>query len=64
MVKIYTCTVKKRYLNQKRIYTHRYVAIPIPSKFHHTLQPFIDKKLETALTMMKLKICLNINPKK
>ena len=64
MVKIYTRTVKKRYLNQKRVYTHRYVAIPIPSRFHPILEPFIDKKLEIALNAHadKLIITLTLNP--
>jgi hypothetical protein len=45
LVKIYTRTVKKRYLNQKRVYTHKYVAIPIPSRLHELLQPFFGKDL-------------------
>ena len=49
MVKIYTRTVKKSYLNQKRAYTHRYVAIPIPAKLHELLQPFFGKGLQFTI---------------
>ena len=63
MVKIYTCTVKKSYLNQKRVYTHRYVAIPIPSKLHELLQPFFGKDLQISIDAHTNSLTITLTPK-
>ena len=64
MVKIYTRIIKKRYLNEKRIYKHKYVAIPIPSKFHELLQPFLSKNLEITVDAHPNRLTVTLTPKK
>ena len=64
MVKIYTRIIKKRYLNEKRIYKHKYVAIPIPSKFHELLQPFLSKNLKITVDAHPNRLTVTLTPKK
>jgi integrase len=55
--------VKKRYLNQKRVYTHRYVAISIPSKLHGLLQPFFGKDLQITEDAHANSLTVTLTPK-
>jgi hypothetical protein len=55
--------VKKSYLNRKRVYTHRYVAIPIPSKLHGLLQPFFGKDLQITIDAHANSLTITLTPK-
>ena len=64
LVRIYTRIIKKRYLNEKRVYKHKYVAVPIPSKFHELLQPFLRKNLEITVDTRPNRLTITLTPKK
>jgi len=49
LVKIYSRIIKKRYFNTKRTYQHRHISIPVPSKFHKQLEPFLGQNLEMTV---------------
>jgi hypothetical protein len=58
MVKFQVGTVRKRYLNNKRLYEYKRISLNIPRKFHTLVNPFLGKQLnmevcakENALTI-------------
>jgi len=40
---------KKRYLHGKRTYTYERLYVPIPKKFHHKLETFLNKNLKVEV---------------
>jgi hypothetical protein len=64
LVRIYTRIIKKRYLNEKRVYKHKYVAVPIPSRFHELLQPFLRTNLEITVNASPNELTIILTPKK
>jgi hypothetical protein len=63
MVRLYTRMVKKRYLNQKRVYQYRYIAVPVPKKFHDVVQPFVGEDLAIAVAARPHQLTITLIPR-
>jgi len=46
VVKLQVGTVRKRYLNNKRLYEYRRVSLNVPRRFHSIVEPFLGKQLQ------------------
>jgi len=60
LVKIYSRIIKKRYLKQKHTYQHRHISIPVPSKFHEQIEPFLGHNLEMMVTHENNKLTITL----
>jgi len=57
-IKIYRRIAKKRYLKGKHVYEHLRIYVPIPSKFHNIIKPFLNQRLK--IEMVKQGDCIVI----
>jgi hypothetical protein len=48
LVKIYSRIIRKRYFG-RRTYEYRHISIPVPSRFHKQLEPFLNQNLEITV---------------
>jgi hypothetical protein len=46
-------TVKKRYLNNKRIYEYKRISLNVPRKFHKLVEPLLDRDFQVRVTAEK-----------
>ena len=46
-------TVKKLYLNKKRLYEYRRISLNVPRRFHRLVEPFLDKEFQMNVTTDK-----------
>lgn len=49
-VKIYRRLGKKRYLKGKHTYKHERIYVPIPSRLHDKIKPFLNQRLKIDIT--------------
>jgi hypothetical protein len=49
-IKLYRRLAKKRYLKGKHSYTHERISVPIPSRLHDMIKPFLNQHLEIDMT--------------
>lgn len=54
-------TVRKRYMNKKRIYEYKRVSLNIPTRFHKTVEPFLDKQLQMKMIAKDNAITITLN---
>lgn len=54
-------TVRKRYLNNKRLYEYRRISLTIPRKFHMAVEPFLGKQLEMEVSAKEGTITITLN---
>ncbi len=48
-VKLYRRLGKKRHLNGKHVYKHERIYVPIPSRLHDMIKPFLNQRLEIEM---------------
>ena len=53
MAKFQVGTVKKRYLNNKRIYEYKRISLNVPRKFHKLVEPLLDRDFQVRVTAEK-----------
>jgi hypothetical protein len=46
-------TVKKRYLNNKRIYEYKRISLNVARKFHKLVEPLLDRDFQVRVTAEK-----------
>ncbi len=50
MVRFQVGTVRKNYMNKKRLYAYKRISLNVPRKFHNLVEPFLDKDFEMEVT--------------
>ncbi|MBT0160531.1 hypothetical protein G4O51_11175 [Candidatus Bathyarchaeota archaeon A05DMB-2] len=63
-VKIYRRLSKKRYLEGKYMYEHLRIYVPIPSRFHKIIKPFLDQRLKIQITNKNNGLIITLHPLK
>ena len=63
-VKLYHRVGKKRYLKGKYLYQHDRIYLPIPSKLHDTIKPFLNQQLKIDVTDKDGVFIITLNPAK
>jgi len=61
LVKFQVGTVRKRYLNNKRLYEYRRVSLNVPRKFHKVVEPFLGKQLKMEISAKENVIIITLN---
>jgi hypothetical protein len=61
MVKIQVGTVRKRYLNNKRLYEYKRVSLNVPRRFHNVVEPFLGKQLQMKVNAKEGVITITLN---
>lgn len=49
IIKIYRRLAKKRYLRGKHTYEHERIYVPIPSRLHDIVRPFLNQRLKNTI---------------
>jgi len=63
-VKLYRRLGKKRYLKGKYSYEHERIYVPIPSKLHNTIKPFLNEHLKIEITNKNGSLIVALHPEK
>jgi len=63
-VRLYRRLGKKRYLKGKYVYEHERIYVPIPSRFHDTIKPFLNQPLKIQITNKNNGLIINLHPAK
>jgi len=63
-IKIYLRLGKKRYLKGKHTYEHKRIYLPIPSRFHDLIKPFLEQRLKIEVTSQNDGLVITLNPAK
>ena len=50
IIKIYLRMTKKRYLRGKHTYEYERIYVPIPSRLHDIVRPFLNQRLKISIT--------------
>lgn len=50
IIKIYGRLAKKRYLGGKYTYKYERIYVPIPSRLHDIVRPFLNQRLKISIT--------------
>ena len=53
IIKIYRRLAKKRYLRGKHTYEYERIYVPIPSRSHDIVRPFLNQHLKISITSKK-----------
>jgi hypothetical protein len=61
-MKIHRRKTKKRYLGKKNVYEYDVLSVTIPTKFHKTVETFLDKDLDIEVKSDKNKITIVLKP--
>jgi hypothetical protein len=54
-------TVRKRYLNKKRLYVYRRISLNVPRRFHKLVEPFLGKHLQMNVTANEETVTITLN---
>jgi hypothetical protein len=63
-VKIYRRLAKKRYLDGKYLYAHERLYLPIPSRLHKIVEPFMGQRLKMQITAKNSSLTITLYPAK
>jgi len=63
-IKIYCRLAKKRYLQGKYVYEHERIYVPIPSRFHKIIRPFLNQRLKIEITNKNNSLIIILHPAK
>ena len=63
-MKIHRRKSKKRYLGKKNVYEYDVLSVTIPTKFHKTVESFLDKDLNIEVKSDNNKITIVLKPRK
>jgi len=64
IVRIYRRLSKKRYLRGKYTYEHERIYVPIPSRLHDIVRPFLDQRLKISITRQNGGLGITLHPVK
>jgi hypothetical protein len=62
-MKIHRRKSKKHYLGKKNVYEYNVLSVTIPTKFHKTVEPFLDKELNIEIKSDNNKITIVLKPR-
>ena len=63
-VKIYRRLAKKRYLDGKYLYAHERLYLPIPSRLHKMVEPFMGQRLKMEIAAKNGSLTIILSPAK
>jgi len=63
-ITIHRRLAKKRYLKGKYVYEHERISVPIPSRLHDIIKPFLNQHLEIDMTRKNDHIHITLHPAK
>jgi hypothetical protein len=63
-IKIYHWLAKKSYLGGKHVYEYERVYVPIPSRLHDKIKPFLDQHLKIEITNQNGTLVITMHPVK
>jgi len=63
-VKIYRRLGKKRYLKGKYTYMHERLYLPIPSRLHNKVKPFLNQRLKIEINTKNNGLVIALHPAK
>ena len=55
-IKLYHRLGKKRYLKGKCTYEHERIYVPIPSRLHEMIKPFLNQRLKMTVADQVVKV--------
>ena len=63
-IKLYRRLAKKRYLKGKYNYTHERIYVPIPSRLHNMIKPFLNQRLGMKIANQNGSLMIALHPAK
>jgi hypothetical protein len=63
-IKMYRRLGKKRYLRGKQVYEHERIHVPIPSRLHNKVKPFLNHRLRITIASQNEDLVINLHPVK
>ena len=63
-VKIYRRLAKKRYLRGKHVYEYERIHVPIPSRLHNKVKPFLNHRLKIGVANQNEDLMIKLHPVK
>ena len=63
-IKIYMRLGKKRYLRGKHVYLHERICVPIPSRLHDKVKPFLNHRLKISGANQNGELVIKLHPVK
>jgi hypothetical protein len=63
-IKIYRRLAKTRYLGGKYVYVHERICVPIPSKLHNKVKPFLNHRLKIGVANQNEDLVIKLHPVK
>ena len=63
-IKMYRRVGKKRYLRGKHVYVHERICVPIPSRLHNKVKPFLNHRLRITIANQNSDLVINLHPVK
>jgi hypothetical protein len=60
--KLYHRLGKKRYSKGKRTYEHERIYVPIPSRLHEIIKPFLNQRLKVTIAKQRNGIIITLYP--
>ena len=63
-VKIYRRLGKKRYLRGKHVYEYERIHVPIPSRLHNKVKPFLNHRLKITIASQNEDLVIKLHPVK
>ena len=64
IIGIYRRLAKKRYLRGKYAYDHERIYVPIPSRLHDIVRPFLNQYLRISITRQNGELTITLHPVK
>ncbi len=64
IIKIYRRLARKRYLKGKYTYEHERIYVPIPSRLHDIVRPFLKQRLKISITRQNGGLAITLHPVK
>jgi len=63
-IKIYRRLGKKRYLRGKHVYEYERICVPIPSRLHDKVKPFLNQRLKIDVASQNSGLVIILHPVK
>ena len=64
IIKIYRTLAKKRYLGGKHTYEYERIYVPVPSRLHDIVRPFLNQRLKISITRQNDRLVITLHPVK
>ena len=61
MARFQVGTVRKSYMNKKRVYEYKCISLNVPRRFHKLVEPFLKEELQMTMTAEKGVITITLS---